>query len=419
MTPENLFYSEFDYTCPDGPRKTDFRTPFEIDRDRLIHTSAFRRLQAKTQVFLSGEYDFYRSRLTHSLEVAQIGRSITRFLNRTSQDLDSGFYLDESLVEACCLAHDLGHPPFGHAGEKSLHKLMVTFGGFEGNAQTLRLLTSTIYGEGSDRRGLNPTRGFLDGVLKYKALLTSFQEIPKNHFLYPDQAPVLDFLYPGISLPSAPKDKNGLKSVECQIMDWADDTAYSANDIIDGVQAGFISHDRVMVWAEGQNLDPEQKQALDDLARQLKKGDLHRFFSKKMGDFIQSVSLIPVQNSVSSLSNRWSFGITVSEPAVKTSSLYKKIAADLVFISPQLQQFEYKGNMMLNRLFSALMEEEVKGKGFKIAPPALRQRLLLAETEAEKARLICDYLAGMTDKFATRMYKRLFDPDFGSIVDLI
>jgi len=114
---DNLFYNAFDYEFIEERKGEDYRTPFQRDRDRIIYSSALRRLQAKTQVFLSGEYDFYRTRLTHSIEVAQIGRSICNYLWRQSPLLKKDFYIDPDLVEAVCLAHDLGHPPFGHAGE--------------------------------------------------------------------------------------------------------------------------------------------------------------------------------------------------------------------------------------------------------------------------------------------------------------
>src|SRR6201985_4025471 len=137
---ETRFYNRFDLESLDRREPDEYRTAFQTDRDRIIYSSAFRRLQAKTQVFLSGEFDFYRTRLTHSLEVAQIGRSICSFLNQTSSFLAADFCIDPDLVEAVCLAHDLGHSPFGHAGERSLHHLMRDLGGFEGNAQRLRLL---------------------------------------------------------------------------------------------------------------------------------------------------------------------------------------------------------------------------------------------------------------------------------------
>ncbi|MDZ4290214.1 MAG: dNTP triphosphohydrolase, partial [Prosthecobacter sp.] len=182
--PPNRFYNTFDSETL-APRRTspeEYRTLFQTDRDRIIHSSAFRRLQSKTQVFLSGEYDFYRTRLTHSIEVAQIGRSICARLAQQQKDLlGEDCFIDPDLVESACLAHDLGHPPFGHTGERTLHRVMEPYGGFEGNAQTLRILTQTLFNEGRD--GMNPTRAMLDGVLKYKTLCA---ETPgaKNHYLY-------------------------------------------------------------------------------------------------------------------------------------------------------------------------------------------------------------------------------------------
>src|SRR5882724_9340491 len=128
----NRFYHAFDRETQGPPRTADYRTSFQIDRDRIIHAHAFRKLQSKTQVFLSGEYDFYRTRLTHSMEVAQIGRSICQFLRAQRGVLTEDFYIDGDLVEGVCLAHDLGHPPFGHSGERTLQELMVKWGGFEG-----------------------------------------------------------------------------------------------------------------------------------------------------------------------------------------------------------------------------------------------------------------------------------------------
>src|ERR1700730_16753537 len=169
-SPRNGFYNSFDLESLHPRDPDDFRSSFQIDRDRIIYSSAFRRLQSKTQVFVSGEFDFYRTRLTHSLEVAQIGRSICSFLNQTSPLLAADFWIDPELVEAICLAHDLGHSPFGHAGERALHHLMRSLGGFEGNAQSLRLISETIYSGTQGRRGMNPTRALIDGIQNYKSL---------------------------------------------------------------------------------------------------------------------------------------------------------------------------------------------------------------------------------------------------------
>ena len=212
---KNDFYDVFDRERIQGdhpPREGEYRSPFQVDRDRIIHTSSFRRLQNKTQVFFSGEYDFYRTRLTHSIEVAQIGRSLCNRLNLTSPLLSTTYYIDADLVEAACLSHDIGHPPFGHTGERTLHRLMGPFGGFEVNAQTLRILTTILFGPD---RGMNPSRALMDGVLKYKTL---FGEVDrqKNHFLYAAQADILDFVTGGEGFPDAlppGKARNGFRSI--------------------------------------------------------------------------------------------------------------------------------------------------------------------------------------------------------------
>ena len=200
----------------------------------VMFTTAFRRLQAKTQVFQAGEYDFYRTRLTHSLEVANIAKSIAVWLRRQQP----AAAVDPDLVEAVCLAHDIGHPPFGHAGERVLNALMENHGGFEGNAQTLRILTRTVYSYADGKRGgMSPSRALLDGVLKYKRLHRD-RGADTNHFIYDDQAPILEFCFGTADLTprwaaSAPND---FHSLECQIMDHADDVAYSCFDIVDGAR---------------------------------------------------------------------------------------------------------------------------------------------------------------------------------------
>ena len=266
--PQNRFYNAFDLQEWGTARKTDYRSPFQIDRDRIIHAHAFRKLQSKTQVFLSGEYDFYRTRLTHSMEVAQIGRSICHFLRSRGDPLTDDFYIDDDLVEASCLAHDMGHPPFGHSGERTLQELMKRRGGFEGNAQTLHLLCETMYQNESGVRGIQPTRALLDGVLKYKKIYTEFATPPLNHFIYDAQVPVRDWVFGDEKIPGAlmrGEALNDFKSVECQIMDWADDAAYSLNDIVDGVRAGFLTVERVETWADGETIGAAEQRHLDTL----------------------------------------------------------------------------------------------------------------------------------------------------------
>lgn len=421
---ENQFYNAFDHEPLAAAQKTrdgEYRTVFEVNRDRIIHTSAFRRLQSKTQVFLSGEYDFYRTRLTHSIEVSQIGRSICARLLRTSGHLDRDYCIDPDLVEAACLAHDLGHPPFGHAGERTIHRLMKPWGGFEGNAQTLRMLTGTIFSR--QNTGMNPCRAFLDAILKYKTLHRDLPD-PDNHFLYDSQQPYLEFVLGGLTfpveLPSGPL-RDGFRSIECQIMDWADDTAYSLNDIADGINAGFISLETLERWAEKESVTGAAESGVNRLLEGIRHRTVENRLRSRIADFIAAAQLEAETNFMSGLSHRYRFRLAVAEEARGESMLYKKIALHLVFKSRQLQQLEHKSDWLLTRLFHALTDRYVTGAAagkFRLLPESDENQIENAPDEASRARLICDAITRMTDGAATRMCRRLFDADFQSIVDL-
>ncbi len=420
---DNKFYTDFDREELD-PRDPDYRSVFQRGRDRLIHNAAFRRLQAKTQVFLSGEYDFYRTRLTHSIEVSQIAGSITRFLNSNSSQLGENHFIDTALVEACALSHDIGHPPFGHAGEGKLHQLMRPWGGFEGNAQTLRLITEIIFTSGRSRRGMNPTRAFMDGVLKYKTLFSEWDN-PIKHFLYDDQKKYLDFVFDGRPFPAqlTPGPQlNKLRSLECQIMDWADDTAYSLNDLVDSANAGFVNIGQMSRWAENNGtLSHEDTIIIDKLLEAMHDGNLERVMNRKIGAFVEACQLVERDNFMSDVTNRYRFGVELDPQFVREQKLYAQLAVDLVFRSPQVCQLEHKGNHMLTRLFEALEENYLRDEKPRLTLLSrdFEGEMASAEDPHIRARILCDYLAGMTDGFATRIFKRMFDPDFGSIVDLV
>jgi dGTPase len=428
----NRFYTEFDYALfepasPRGPRDdSDPRSPFAIDRDRVIFSSVFRRLQSKTQVFQSGEYDFYRTRLTHSIEVARIGRSIAEFLNASQPPLAPDFFIDPDLVEAIGLAHDLGHPPFGHIGERRLHVLMADWGGFEGNAQTLRLLTNRFYERPRDTRGLNPTRAFLDGVLKYKTLHRESLAggiSPEHHFLYDDQEPHRDFALGGPAATQACRaaaELNACKSLECQIMDWADDTAYSLHDILDGVKARFITVETVERWAAPRQFDPRDQHFLDKLLTLIREETLEPAFNSKIGQFIRACRIVPNAHPLASQTQRYAWTLKVREEIEAEATFYKNLAVDAIFRSPSIQQIEFKGGFILDRLFDALREHYIENHPRQLDLLAPRWNALLRSPThgAPRARVACDFLAELTDGAAIRLYRRLFEPAFGSITDL-
>jgi len=418
----NRFYTAFDLQTYDGERKTDYRSAFQIDRDRIIHAQAFRKLQSKTQVFLSGEYDFYRTRLTHSIEVAQIGRSICHYLQTQGGLLNSDFFIDGDLVEGVCLAHDLGHPPFGHSGERTLQELMSKWGGFEGNAQTLHLLTKTMIQNETSVRGIQPTRALLDGVLKYKKLFSEFSTPPANHFLYDPQMTEREFVL-GRDIPRElfeGEKLNAFKSIECQVMDWADDAAYSLNDIVDGVKAGFLTREKIETWAAGEAIDPPKQQLLDGLFDAIHGDRLESVFSQKIGGFITACRLRKRENFMAEKTNRYRFELVIGGTEEGEAQFFKKLANDIIFESPQLQQIEHKARRVLFDLWRSTWDNYVE-KGPRVINilPARVGKLIDAEpTPAGKARQICDYLAGLTDGMIVRTYRRLFDPEFGSIRDL-
>lgn len=427
----NRFYGDFDTQRLSGKSDVgDYRSPFQIDRDRVLHTPTFRRLQNKTQVFWSGEYDFYRTRLTHSLEVAQIGKSICHWLkSRPDGPLEEDFFIDADLVEAICLSHDLGHPPFGHAGERTLNHLMRGHGGFEGNAQTLRLLTERIFS--AKRAGMDPSRAFLDGILKYKSLWSELKSAtgiePENHFIYDDQQAHLDWAMGGHDFPmELPPGsvRDQFKSVECQVMDWADDTAYSLNDLSDSVRAGFLNLEKIESWAEKHGHPTGESTPLGDLMRSIRLKKVDPFVGKRIGRYIQSTRLVSDVNFLSAATNRYRHRLVIDEEVKAECTLFKRLAFEVVFLSPQLKQLEHKGSRMLRQLWEVLGERyitggTIDGQDFQLLPADTAAEITAAPDETTRARLVCDFLAGMTDGYAARTYKRLFSPDFGSISDLI
>ncbi|MCB1470913.1 MAG: dGTPase, partial [Rhizobiaceae bacterium] len=240
-------------------RPMDNRSEYQRDRARIMHSAAFRRLQGKTQVMGVGEGDFHRTRLTHSIEVAQIGYGILEVLNRDKKFGQEGieaWLSHRDLIEAACLAHDLGHPPFGHKGEQALHAAMLPFGGFEGNGQTLRILARLEkYKERG--KGIYPTRRLLLNILKYPCSMDAFDM--KNHQSKPpkcyhnEEKPVVDWVLEGfcdtdrLKFTKTEGGKPKYHSFDCSILELADDIAYGIHDIEDIVARGLARSDEIRV----------------------------------------------------------------------------------------------------------------------------------------------------------------------------
>jgi dGTPase len=418
------FYRAFDrhylLDATNAKRTPDYRSVFHQDRDRIMFTPAFRRLQAKTQVFQAGEYDFYRTRLTHSLEVANIAKSIAVWLQKSRRAVA----VDLNLLEAICFAHDIGHPPFGHAGERVLNQIMEPYGGFEGNAQTLRILTRTIYSRASGGRGgMSPTRALLDGVLKYKRLHRG-RGADTNHFIYDDQAEILHFCFGTTDLSAAGvRNLNHFHSLECQIMDLADDIAYSCFDIVDGWKARFLAPDRLAAWRDeqGATLGRPQRKYIDELLGMMANNNIQPRMNALIGKLIASISLKPQKNFMTARTNRHAYRVHLRSETRSRIHLHKKICRELIFGSDTLQQIEYKGGHILRRLagtlFSNYLDETTCPA--RLVPSGVHRAVIAAESKPARARLLCDYLSGMTDAYAQRGYKRFFDPDYGSISELI
>jgi dGTPase len=385
---------------------------FQVDRDRILYSGAFRRLQNKTQVFKSGAHDFYRTRLTHSLEVAQIGRSLVHFINKT---VFKQAAVDVDLVEGICLAHDLGNPPYGHPGEAMLNDLMKQAGGFEGNAQTLKIIAEQLHEDLEGDQGMKPSRAFVDGVLKYKVLWSN--RTKESKFLYDDQIKYLDFVNEGNT--HYPE-----QSLECQIMNWADDVAYSLHDLSDGYLAGFVTRKDIERWAAENALSMDESCYLETVIKKLDhREDFDRYLASRTGRFIEGAQVVERNHPLAVKSNRYKYAIEI-DPEVKTeNSLYKRLAVDIIFRSPQLEQLEFKGRYILKRLFETFLQGGPNDFTLNknILPNVLREKLKQIDEcdYVAVARLVCDHFSEQTDISLPKIYKRLFDPDYGTFYDIV
>ncbi len=399
------------------PPKSKARTPFERDRARLVHSAALRRLGAKTQVLGPSSDDFIRTRLTHTLEVAQVGRELGKQLG-----------CDPDVVDTACLAHDLGHPPFGHNGERALAAVAKDIGGFEGNAQTLRLLTRLepkVFTEDGEAVGLNLTRASLDASVKYPWRLWEGPQGRLSHKfgVYPDDLPVFEWLREG-----APEDT---KCLEAQVMDLADDISYSVHDVEDAIVGGKVDLsltrdddersrviDALTTWYGTKFTEDE----LDAAISRLDAADLwlHDFDGSRR-------SLAQLKNATSQLIGRfckaahratraeygdgpltrYGASLVVPDDTVAEILVLKGVAVAYVMAPRESEPLYQAQRQLLTSLVEVLLER---------APTALEPSFAadwrVADDDAARLRVVVDQVSSLTDVSASKWYARLVGPAF-------
>jgi dGTPase len=418
-------------------RHKDKRSDQERDLARIIHSSAFRRLQGKTQLLGIGEGDFHRTRLTHSLEVAQIARGLVQQLSREA--VDETPLLSAPLVEAIALAHDVGHPPFGHGGEVALNYTMRDAGGFEGNGQTLRLLAKLE--SHTEGYGLNPTRRTLLGVLKYplpytKAnrppaaaaqIPTSPYQVKVAHWKPPkcyfdcDQD-VVDWILEPLcdsdrkSFTGSKPAEEGKhlasehKSFDCSIMELADDIAYGVHDLEDAIALRLIDPPAVSSVLQAADTAWLTEWKLQSVGTELfKKEDRKRAIGALVHALISSVELAKNEIFQDPL---LAFRAKLTVPAASLLKTLKMLVRDKVLRTAELQTLEYRGQVMLVQLFEALLSDPVR-----LMKDSFARKHEVASDGTQGKRIVCDYISGMTDEYACRMYERLFMPREGTIFE--
>lgn len=343
-----------------------YRTHFQRDRDRIIHSTAFRRLEYKTQVFVNHEGDHYRTRLTHTIEVAQISRSIARALK-----------LNEDLAEAIALVHDLGHTPFGHSGEETLNEIMKDHGGFEHNQQSLRVV-DLLEEKYPNFPGLNLTYEVREGIMKHETIYD--RPIPTEFNLHKKA------------------------TLECQIVNLADEIAYNCHDVDDGLASDVLKEEglnEVTLW--------------HDIAKEVKKQHLHLSPSQRRHQIVRMVinfevsDLISETNkkiqkyqikSVDDVRNAAENIISFCNPTKKLNSQLKMFLFDKMYRHYRMIRMADKARRIVTQLFEVYLNNSDQ------LPPSFSSKI----KEENKMQLVCDYVAGMTDRFALQEYKKLFDP---------
>ena len=346
-----------------------YRTAYQRDRDRVIHTTAFRRLQYKTQVFVYNEGDHYRNRLTHTIEVAQIGRTLARSLS-----------CNEDLIEAICLAHDLGHPPFGHTGESTLNQLMQEHGGYDHQKQTYRIITKLAL-RYPDHPGLNLTYEVREGVVKHD---TDYDVVDARDYNAAEQG-----------------------TLECQLSNLADEIAYNTSDTDDGLRAGILRPSEFLELKISRRVvESLGETAMSiDLTQPL---DRYRFIRRLVGievsDAIRATAANIANSKVQDLADlraRAQNMAAYSDQIAEENRELKRFLFDRLYRHFRVVRMAAKADRTVRALFSAFVKEPAQ------LPPETQAYIF--EQGKDVHRVVCDYIAGMTDRYAFDEHSRLFD----------
>lgn len=416
----------------DKLRRSDHRSPYQRDRARILHSAAFRRLQAKTQVHSVGQNDFYRTRLTHSLEVSQIGTGILAQLKR-KQPQFKDLLPSSSLIESLCLAHDIGHPPFGHGGEVALNYMMRHHGGFEGNAQTFRIVTQLE--PYTERHGMNLTRRTLLGLLKYPAPISqtqgklapnveNFRQLKAKDWhpakgVYDDDIQALDWvlslsekdktLFQALRINQGQRhNKTRHKSLDCSIMELADDIAYGVHDLEDAIVMGLVTQKQwqeIVASVMAECGEPWLESHITTISQQLF-GEHHQrkdAIGTLVNSLITAITIEPsIQNGKDAFDEpllQWN--AVLSDSMDSALQALKRLVSEFVVQTTEIQHIEYKGQQLLMTLFDAFVADPMR-----LLPNTIQPQL----TEQNPHRVIADYLSSLTDAHAQRLYQDLFLP---------
>ncbi|WP_117234557.1 anti-phage deoxyguanosine triphosphatase [Vibrio maerlii] len=418
-------------------RRNDHRDPYQRDRARILHSAAFRRLQSKTQVHGTGLNDFHRTRLTHSLEAAQIGSGILAQIEQKQPEY-AALLPTFSLIEALCLAHDIGHPPYGHGGEVAINYMMRNHGGFEGNAQTFRIVSKLE--PYTKEHGMNLTRRAMLGLIKYPALISQSHALEtrpavqhQRQLKASDWSPAKGIydadkaLFDWVLEPLSGHDrqqfsrlreranepythnKTRYKSLDCSIMELADDIAYGVHDLEDAIVLGMIDKNQWLEQAASKLAecgDQWFEANISTISDLLFSGE-HYLRKDAIGGIVNAlltsitIKKAPAPQGFDSALLRYNAYLT---PEMESALLvFKQFVFEHVIQVPQVQIFEYKGQQVIMDIFEALSADPLR-----LLTESTKLEWQQAESESEKMRVIADHISAMTDGSAQRLHQQLF-----------